>query len=298
MKLKMILLLLGLSGMAGCVQEMKDIVIDSDPKLVVECYLNPADARINVVVNQNRPILGEGSGDRGPGDAVTKAKVVLSSGNQKVTLPYDAETNSYHIPTRQFKLVVGRTYTLEVSATGFPNASASCTIPKLVSVLTSKDGKLTYVAEEKNVYKVYRQRSLSWVNTQANQTGYYLVGNGVGNSTRQNANGKDTTVIELSKTSVVAFLTDSEKSNKNFSTPPLDFLVGEAAKPNDTRIVSEGPMYTFVYNVDANYYQFMESVKLQREVGDNPFTEAVPIYSNIKNGLGIFGACVVHVKKL
>ncbi len=295
---KIIALLLPLGGMFGCVQEMKDIVIESNPKLVVECYLNPADEQIKVVVNQSRPILGEGSGSRDSGEPVRTAAVVLASGSQQITIPYHPELHAYAIPTRQFRLVAGRTYTLKVSTKGFAPAMASCTIPKPVSVLTFRDGKLTYVQEEKNLYRVYRKRTLSWVSNQTNQLGYYLVGNGVGNSVRWNANGKDTTVIALNKTAVVAFLTNSEKTKKNFSTPQLDFLVGQASKNNDPKIVSEGPMYTFLYHVDPNYYQFMESVKLQREAGGNPFTEAVPIYSNIKNGLGIFGACVVHVKKL
>ncbi len=187
MQSKIIAFLLPLCGLLSCVQEMKDIVIESSPKLVVECYLNPADEYIRVVVNQSRPILGEGSGSRDSGEPVRTAAVVLASGHQQITIPYHPELHAYSIPTRQFRLVAGRTYMLNVSAKGFTNTTASCTIPRPVSVLTFRDGKLTYVQQDRNLYRVYRKRTLSWVNNQTNQLGYYLVGNGVGNSVRWNA---------------------------------------------------------------------------------------------------------------
>ncbi|WP_420153812.1 DUF4249 family protein, partial [Siphonobacter sp.] len=173
--------------------------------------------------------------------------------------------------------------------------SATCTIPKPMSTLQSRDGKLTYIPDDNKLFKVYKKRTLSWNITQTNATHYYLVGSGEGKLTPVKLNGRDSAVVQLERTQVVAFLTNT---GKTISTPQLDFLLGQARKVNDPQIISEAPVYTFVYHVDPNYYQFMESVKLQREVGDNPFAEPVPIYTNIKNGLGIFGAAVVHVKKL
>ena len=41
-------------------------------------------------------------------------------------------------------------------------------------------------------------------------------------------------------------------------------------------------------SLTKSYYQYHKSKKLQRETKDNPFAEPVIVYSNIKNGLGIF----------
>ncbi|OZI08067.1 hypothetical protein BWI93_11210 [Siphonobacter sp. BAB-5385] len=288
-------LLLALLGMSSCTQELNDLSIESDRKLVIECYLNPASPDIRVLVKQTKPIQGAGSGDRSPGPSVTNANVLLSDGKQQIRIPFDDNSDQYRLEAVKYKLVAGRSYTLRVSAKGFPETSASCTIPKPMSTLQSRDGKLTYIPDDNKLFKVYKKRTLSWNITQTNATHYYLVGSGEGKLTPVQLNGRDSAVVALEKTQVVAFLTNTGKS---ISTPQLDFLLGQARKVNDPQIISEAPVYTFVYHVDPNYYQFMESVKLQREVGDNPFAEPVPIYTNIKNGLGIFGAAVVHVKKL
>ncbi|PQA60634.1 DUF4249 domain-containing protein [Siphonobacter curvatus] len=288
-------LLLALLGMSSCTQELHDLSIESDRKLVIECYLNPASPDIRVLVKQTKPIQGAGSGDRSPGPSVKNANVLLSDGKQQIRIPFDAEIDQYRFEAVKYKLVAGRSYTLRVSAKGFPETSATCTIPKPMSTLQSRDGKLTYIPGDNKLFKVYKKRTLSWNITQTNATHYYLVGSGEGKLTPVKLNGRDSAVVQLEKTQVVAFLANTGKS---ISTPQLDFLLGQAKKANDPQIISPAPMYTFVYHVDPNYYQFMESVKLQREVGDNPFAEPVPIYTNIKNGLGIFGAAVVHVKKL
>lgn len=288
-------LLLALLGMSSCTQELHDLSIESDRKLVIECYLNPASPDIRVLVKQTKPIQGAGSGDRSPGPSVKNANVLLSDGKQQIRIPFDAEIDQYRFEAVKYKLVAGRSYTLRVSAKGFPETSATCTIPKPMSTLQSRDGKLTYIPSDNKLFKVYKKRTLSWNITQTNATHYYLVGSGEGKLTPVKLNGRDSAVVQLEKTQVVAFLANTGKS---ISTPQLDFLLGQAKKANDPQIISPAPVYTFVYHVDPNYYQFMESVKLQREVGDNPFAEPVPIYTNIKNGLGIFGAAVVHVKKL
>jgi hypothetical protein len=44
-----------------------------------------------------------------------------------------------------------------------------------------------------------------------------------------------------------------------------------------------------VYNADVNYFKYHRSLQ-QRLDTENPFTEPSIIYTNIKGGLGCFGA--------
>ncbi len=43
-----------------------------------------------------------------------------------------------------------------------------------------------------------------------------------------------------------------------------------------------------IYKLSDDAYKYMKSVRQQQITGDNPFSEPVFIYSNVKNGLGIF----------
>jgi Domain of unknown function (DUF4249) len=43
-----------------------------------------------------------------------------------------------------------------------------------------------------------------------------------------------------------------------------------------------------IYKLSGDLYKYIKSVNKQQQVGENPFSEPVFIYSNVKNGLGIF----------
>ncbi len=284
--------------LSSCVKDSSDVIIEHTPKLVVECYLNPADTEITAIVNENRPIDGEGSGDRGKVNPVVNATVLLSDGSNEVALS-NTRNNTYKIAATRFKLVAGRTYTLKVSAPGLPATEATCTIPRVLGNLSAQDGGLQYERLDASSYQVYRQRSLSWSNAENKKsTQYYLVGSGEGSTYQLKAAAGDSTCIRLKNAQVVAFLDDAQASGASFSTQKLNFLVGKASSASDPKITSAAPMYSFVYHVDKNYYEFYRSVKIQREVGDNPFAEAMPVYSNVTNGLGIFAGYVTQVKPL
>jgi hypothetical protein len=45
----------------------------------------------------------------------------------------------------------------------------------------------------------------------------------------------------------------------------------------------------YLLNTDKPYYDYHKSIE-KYQSGETPFTEASPIYSNIKDGLGIFAA--------
>lgn len=284
-------------GMTSCVKQSDDITITSNPKLIVECYLNPTDSDIIATVNENRPITGEGSGSRSTTNPVLDATVLLSDGSKEVKLT-NTKNNIYKIQAKDFMLIAGRTYTLKVTAPGLPATEATCTIPSMLHALDAKDSELSYEQADASTYNVYRKRSLSWTNAESSQTNYYMVGSGEGTPVKIKTLKGDSTCVRLKNAAVIAFLDNSKATNQHVTTGTLSFLLGKTTSKTDQKITSAAPMYSFVYHVDHNYYEFFRTVKLQREVGDNPFAEAVPVYSNIQNGLGVFGAYVVQVKSL
>jgi hypothetical protein len=285
--------------MTSCIQELDGILIDNTPKLVVECYLNPAEPEITVTVNRNRGIQGDGSGDKSTINPVKNASVTLSYATQAVSLVNESTSNLYRIQASKFRLVPGRSYTLKVSAPGLPAIRAVCTIPRPVGSLTNKDAGVSFIAVDssRSSYQAYRRRTLSWTKSQITLPDYYLLGYGQGTPYAFNNGRKDTAIVVLRDTRVLSFLKDTRQAG-SYTSSPLDYYIGSAKKPAEASLIRKPSMYSFVYHTDENYYRFFESIKLQREVGDNPFAEAVPIYTNIWGGLGVFGACVIQVKEL
>lgn len=51
---------------------------------------------------------------------------------------------------------------------------------------------------------------------------------------------------------------------------------------------NEYTIILFLRKTSESYYRYKTSIKRQNESVDNPFSEPVPVYNNIKNGLGIF----------
>ncbi|MFT4031467.1 MAG: DUF4249 domain-containing protein [Siphonobacter sp.] len=279
-----------LLGLASCVKDSTDITLESDPKLVVECYLNPSDSVIVATVSSSRALTGEGSGDRSNVSALTTATVTLSDGSKTVTLTNASSSNSYKIAATAFPILSGHTYTLSVAASGLPTASASCTIPASLTALQTQGTTITSELTSNSVYTFYAQKTLSWDTPENSSTNYFLVGSGYGSTCKRLVNEQLTTVVDLSETQVVAFLSDGNTSSHTYTTAQLSLPIGQGCSNELSSMKAEGKVYAFAYKVDYNYYEFFRTVKLQRESGDNPFAEAASVYTNIQNGLGVFAA--------
>ncbi len=52
-----------------------------------------------------------------------------------------------------------------------------------------------------------------------------------------------------------------------------------------------------VYKLSKELYQYIRSSQKQQQIGDNPFSEPVFVYTNVKNGLGIFAGYSVTTYK-
>ena len=49
-------------------------------------------------------------------------------------------------------------------------------------------------------------------------------------------------------------------------------------------------IYLEISNLSSDYYSYIKSYLLQIQLSGNPFSQAQPVFSNIENGVGIFGA--------
>jgi len=85
-------------------------------------------------------------------------------------------------------------------------------------------------------------------------------------------------------------------SDEGYDGQPMNFIVPdiiEATQFNYTEAVH-------ILNADEHYNKYLKTTIINRikETSDLPFFEPVQMYSNIKNGYGIFGSCTITSIKL
>lgn len=265
-------------------------------KLVVTCFLSPQDTVLAVKVARSQPVLGENNGFFNTEIDVLNATVLLSEGNQSVTLRYDVRLGYYQAAITQLPVIAGRTYTLVVQTPAGERAEASCTVPESValneivldSAVTNDFGRST---------KQYYAR-LHWRDPAGKPNFYQLAGdNGFTQLVRYqpspNAPPRDTLFQLRSSWSF-----DNGSTTTDLGRDGQD-LVSERGRlamfnyfVNGIQQLSRpvGQVNGYLLNVDENYFRYQDAVARQSQVSGNPFAEPVPVPSNIQGALGCFGA--------
>src|SRR5687767_7087825 len=96
-----------------------------ESKLVVQCFISPQAARINVVVTESIPLFAEPDLK---GGVIPNAIVKMSDGSREIAIPFDTTNQLYSIDKSALSIVPGKTYFLSVT-NGMRSVSARCTVP-------------------------------------------------------------------------------------------------------------------------------------------------------------------------
>ncbi len=288
-KLKSIFILL-LVGLVSCddffISDVEPPKSGVETQLIVHSYLSPNENVILVSVKQSKPLFSE-KYEKFEEKQVEDAKVVLTNQRtkEKITIPFDSARRKYATYTSEFPINEGNTYQLNVSTPNGKSAEAFCTIPKAVNV---KIRNIKLKTVENHYKEKYTQISFEFddLSEYKNYYGAFAVVKYLGYA--EDYKGRVEVELERKNEFVLTTLDNDEKTfyakskNKNFI--PLDKIKSVEIK---------------VYSMDKNYYNYKKTVEMQMKNDDeNPFKEPTIIVSNIKNGLGVFGAYTVKkVKK-
>lgn len=301
-----ILLILMVTGLGACESLITTIPESKLPKveskLVVQCFISPQSARINVVVTESVPLFGETTESE---NVVFNAVVKISDGTKEVTIPFDTESLLYTIERAAFPIAAGKTYTLSVTD-GKRSVSAKCTVPRKNVAVKTYTIDSSYNASEFNPDTTLTVK-MSWQDIVAD-TNYYRVRASVD---LEYSIPAGTTVEEFREMRIRNrfnfnwdetigrndFVSDANLDGTLFTSP-----IGRCRLPgiivydfgNDRKFTiypkSKIIMVTMdVYNTDVHYFKYHRSLELRRN-SDNPFTEPALIYTNITGGLGCFAA--------
>lgn len=294
----------------------EDKLPKGDPQLTLFCYISPQDTLIRAKVSRSSPAFGEYSGNGQPyflenGDTIrtnqplTTARVTISDGQTTATLRYQNTSQIFAIPTSQFPIKAGQTYTLTVTEGG-QKAQATCTVPKsqvpvksytLDSALTNRFGgnqmtlNTSFTWEdpvgEANYYRVNVYELIDAPNFRFDpvEKKYYEYRQTIINNYRIDRNtfrGLYQNDKNLDGTTFTSPRFESFRNLADYNFGPV--IDGKPLLPS--RPAERLGIFLQIMNVDLPYYEFHRS--LENYNGDNPFTEPSLIYTNVKGGLGVF----------
>jgi hypothetical protein len=311
-----------LLAMMSCESNVENLPLKYLPefkeKLVITSFISPQDTVIYVKLTASTPLFGqikgqsdyyviEPNGDTTyyqKSNVVKDATVTLSSDNQSVRLPYQSKNEVYSIPANAFKIEAGKTYTLR-AVTKDKEVEAKTTIPlenikidtytiqPITKIVWNNDTIRGYdvqfkwkdLAQKVNYYKANVEIEY-WKSVPVVQNGTVVYENIYENS---NISWSDTDYDKIEN-----YFDDLKFDGKEIITP-----IGKIYKNGGRIITFNGKNYASkdlkssvlrlqLLNLSKEFYDYHQSIITYYQTGGNPFAEPVPIFNNVKNGLGCF----------
>jgi hypothetical protein len=294
--------ILSLILFVSCEKIVEVDIPQKQPKLVINALLG-GDTNVVVSVGTSRHILTGLNQQISLRESYTvkNAVPVLYENNIAVdTLIYHSNDFLYK-SLRGRRLQHGQTYTIKVNAPGFTQAEATTTMPSPVAGVEVKRTK----SVRKNVDGNDLDEILIKINDPLSKDFYLIQVFSAGYNAGYHSNiycistsDKD---VELLGSDTDPFDPDNCYDAKNILLNDINFngtqkqlkLFALTDELRDMRDGSTGQIIkpsVRVSRITEDYFRYLKSYSLYESSVDNPFAEAVNVYSNVKNGYGIFTA--------
>ena len=302
--MKKIIYLVSFFVLVVCLTTCEEVVNLKDmgvkPKLVLFCFLSPQYDTISVYLSNSQPLF---SSDRILAEVKDAAVVEISNDNQHWTrIHYNKDRKRYLLPQTQFPVMEGKTYYIRASAENYESISASCTVPFWRE--TNPKPELDSVPNSEDYRYFNTLLYFSW-NDYPNEKNYYALMHynfweGIDSWSQEEEVLKNYLTYYYVRTEEFSGVVISSDEGKNGQKMNLPFKTIEHCSPsefvgNDMRYdgLNYDSIYVFFIQTDENLFLYENSadIAVKTEGLGSIFTvEPTLVYSNIKNGFGIFGA--------
>jgi len=260
-------------------------------------------------------------------DSLNNAKVFFYSNNSCIDSlhlvsvnPFLADINFFYPSNYWSKRILpipGKEYKIVVKAPGYPDASASITVPNLVKI-EKLDTSRFIVAPDPNYPDMSNVRFKCQINFSdpAYETNYYLIRVSKFSiyewwteTSDIRITSQDPIVEEklarYNEIFAIAFsdkVINGKKSNIQFivdaNSIGMPFLDNSPTMDGNPIPIYKTVVYFSLYSISEEYFWYIQTLNLYNKNFGNPLTEPVIIYSNIKDGYGIFAAAAVSSDSL
>ncbi len=261
-------LVLLISMVSSCEKEATDVKIPkANKELVMFSFLSPENKDIEVSLEYSNPIFAPYSNS----SIETNATVTIEgSDGTKDTIPFDNNNGKYILSQNKYPIKGGISYTV-TAKTNNNMVSGSTTVPanniqiesisykQLSNNYTENGPYYSYncvfkdLPNTKNYYRITPE-TIVWYPSELRDTSYSLVGNRLFNNQNQKEEQYNLTFEDYN------YNTSSDKLAVKFH----------------------------LLLTDIHYYEY--HIRRLEYVGDDPFSEPTPQYSNTSNGFGVIAS--------
>ncbi len=278
--------------LAGCVKILNDELKSKETKLVLNAAISP-DSMYTVNVSHTFNIFEDESENNLP--FIDSAAVQLFEDGSFVSNLQNTGAGYYINPG--FFPQTGKEYKVEVSYGSYPSIESTASIPKVVpiknfdtlTIQTTDEyegnhlqfvGNLTYddPPGEANFYQLSCRIIYVDFNDETHEYEQYI------RPTEKNQRFFDGYSIDG------LLWSDKLTDGKEVS---FEFIYFDSYEYGKKAILyqEQGQFIFYFKSISKAYYTYLKSMHVYSESGgsDNPFSEPVVIYSNVKNGYGIMG---------
>ena len=210
----------------------------------------------------------------------------------------------YFLKAKDFPIVAGKTYTLTAKAPNLPEVSATCTVPNKqlvngnditiiggIAIDSVLDYSVNNNGTKVDYYSFVRKYNVTF-NDFVNEENYYAIAYYTQKISKYNdGKGGFITQIITQQQSYSDFISDYKQDGKTLNFRQAIIPLGSYSSnpnPQNAQVLSN-KLSIYLAVTDKAYYQYNKGlINSQGINNDDPFSEAVLTYSNVKGGLGVF----------
>ncbi|MCG8326573.1 MAG: DUF4249 domain-containing protein [Chitinophagales bacterium] len=268
----------------SCTKELPLPAIETQPRIVVNAAFSESK-EWSVQVSKSTSIATPEQPS-----ALSSASVFLKDASGNIIEELIHGSNGNYISANNTKPIIDQTYHIEVSANGFTTVDATGRLPHPVdftidqTTTTSFDGEIQFKVDFK-------------ISDDGSSSHYYIIESFV---LIEEPSG------EIIKLQNELSLLDSRTDNASIGdgTDRFSRIYLQDNTFNGQFYETEATLYSFipedipsenykvfmlVKSVEESLYNYFKSFDRFKLTGDEPFAEPVQVYTNVNNGLGIFG---------
>jgi len=273
--------------LTACERDANVEVPATAAKLVLSCFLSPQDTVLKVTVKKSVPIYNKPNVDN-QNAWVDDATVTLSDGTTTVRLALvRANTGTYTTRATNLPVLSGKTYFLNVTAPGGFQAKAFCTIPAQAHNAITNIGLDASLMNGGIVYEY--SLSVEWQDAPGEGDYYRLFAERPGSIQRgfnpTNPEKPDTLYYPINFEQGEEYTRDLGQEGRRFLVKNGKFTSLFDPSGMGQTDGLERKINVVLLTTDRGYYEYHRALK--NYLGDNPFSEPILLFSNVKGGLGI-----------
>lgn len=245
----------------GCEQEADIPLPKVEPKITVSCYISDDTDTVRAYLRWSDPVFSNGDSE---GDIISDAQVVLSGSGFSRSFVFNDFQQYFELPVQGFELTPGLEYRLDITASNGSTAYAVTKIPLQQSDIRSASFERNAEVDElfNQYYVTYRFETM--LGNLEPEEPYYRI-------------------IHYQKWEDPGWYQSSNVWHAFESGDDEESIISESSFYGyDTTLMLHK---AHIIHCSEDYYRFHTTME---NISYGPFAEPTIVYTNVKNGLGIF----------